>query len=69
MRSILHYSTHLCVLNVQFTLFSSEKTAAEAKKILEIKTELSKLDSELAADVAILRKEIEAASLEFLDVQ
>uniref|UniRef100_A0A0K8TSW2 RAB6-interacting golgin n=1 Tax=Tabanus bromius TaxID=304241 RepID=A0A0K8TSW2_TABBR len=47
----------------------SEKTAMEVKKIQEIKSELSKLDSDLAADVAILRKQIELASLQYSHVQ
>uniref|UniRef100_A0A182WLZ4 RAB6-interacting golgin n=1 Tax=Anopheles minimus TaxID=112268 RepID=A0A182WLZ4_9DIPT len=47
----------------------AQKTAAEASKIEEIKSELSKLDSELASDVAILRKQIDAASLHFSSVE
>ncbi|XP_052897358.1 RAB6-interacting golgin [Anopheles moucheti] len=47
----------------------AQKTAAEASKIQEIKSELSKLDSELASDVAILRKQIDAASLHFSSVE
>ncbi|XP_058067110.1 RAB6-interacting golgin [Anopheles bellator] len=47
----------------------AQKTAAEASKIQEIKSELTKLDSELAADVAILRKQIDAASLHFTNVE
>lgn len=49
--------------------FSSEKTAAEAKKLHEIKQELDKLDSELASDVAILRKQIELATIQYSSVQ
>lgn len=49
--------------------FSSEKTQAETKKLQEIKYELDKLDSELAADVAILRKQIETASLQFNNIE
>uniref|UniRef100_A0A182SEP2 RAB6-interacting golgin n=1 Tax=Anopheles maculatus TaxID=74869 RepID=A0A182SEP2_9DIPT len=47
----------------------AQKTAAEASKIQEIKSELSKLDSELASDVAILRKQIDAASMHFSNVE
>ncbi|XP_049542881.1 RAB6-interacting golgin [Anopheles darlingi] len=47
----------------------AQKTAAEATKIQEIKTELNKLDSELASDVAILRKQIDAASVHFTNVE
>ncbi|XP_055609044.1 RAB6-interacting golgin [Uranotaenia lowii] len=47
----------------------AQKTAAEANKIQEIKSELEKLDSELASDVAILRKQIDAASLHFSNVE
>ncbi|XP_058122063.1 RAB6-interacting golgin [Anopheles ziemanni] len=47
----------------------AQKTAAEASKIQEIKSELTKLDSELASDVAILRKQIDAASLHFSNVE
>lgn len=45
--------------------FRFEQTTAEAKKIAEVKEELQKLDAELAADVTILRKEIEAAALNY----
>uniref|UniRef100_A0A336MPQ7 RAB6-interacting golgin n=1 Tax=Culicoides sonorensis TaxID=179676 RepID=A0A336MPQ7_CULSO len=47
----------------------SQKTAAEAKKLEEIKTELAKLDTELAADVSILRKQIEQATIQYSNVQ
>lgn len=47
----------------------TQKTAAEVNKLQEIKTELSKLDSELANDVAILRKQIDNASLHFSNVE
>uniref|UniRef100_A0A182U7C9 RAB6-interacting golgin n=1 Tax=Anopheles melas TaxID=34690 RepID=A0A182U7C9_9DIPT len=47
----------------------AQKTAAEANKIQEIKSELTRLDSELASDVAILRKQIDAASLHFSNVE
>ncbi|EAT36128.1 AAEL011765-PA [Aedes aegypti] len=47
----------------------AQKTAAEANKLQEIKTELGKLDTELATDVAILRKQIDAASLHFSNVE
>lgn len=47
----------------------SQKTAQEAKKLEEVRKELNKLDSELAADVAILRKQIEVAAIQFSHVQ
>ncbi|XP_058835190.1 RAB6-interacting golgin [Topomyia yanbarensis] len=47
----------------------TQKTAAEASKLQEIKEELGRLDSELASDVAILRKQIDAASLHFSNVE
>lgn len=50
-------------------MYSIERTAAEAKRIAEVKEELSQLDKELAADVAILRKEIEAVSLQYANVE
>lgn len=43
----------------------AEKTQAEAKKLNEIKHALDLLDSELATDVSILRKQIESATLHF----
>lgn len=51
----------MCIIS----LFRFEQTTAEAKKIAEVKEELQKLDAELAADVTILRKEIEAAALNY----
>lgn len=53
----------------KFRYDSSQKTAAEAKKLEEIKYELSKLDTELASDVAILRKQIEQATIQYSNVQ
>lgn len=47
----------------------AEKTAAEAKKLQEVKMELEKLDSELASDVAILRKQIDLASYQYSNIQ
>ncbi|XP_055623207.1 RAB6-interacting golgin, partial [Toxorhynchites rutilus septentrionalis] len=47
----------------------AQKTAAEASKLQEIRTELAKLDTELASDVSILRKQIDAASLHFSNVE
>lgn len=46
-----------------------ERTAAESKRIAEVKEELTKLDSELATDVAILRKEIDAVSWQYSQIQ
>lgn len=45
--------------------FSFEQSIAEATKIARIREELDKLDQELAADVEILRKEIEAVTLQY----
>ncbi|XP_031618290.1 RAB6-interacting golgin [Contarinia nasturtii] len=42
-----------------------EQSIAEATKIAKIREELDKLDQELAADVEILRKEIEAVTLQY----
>jgi len=39
------------------------------KKLQDIKVELTKLDTELANDVAILRKQIDSASLQFMQMQ
>lgn len=47
----------------------TQKTAAEVKKIEEIKNELSKLDQDLAADVAILRKQIETACIHYSNIE
>lgn len=49
--------------------YSSQKTAAEARKIEEIKAELSKLDNDLAVDVALLRKQIETACINFANIE
>lgn len=46
-------------------MFRSEQTAAEAKKLQQIKDELAKMESDLVADVAILRKKIEKASIQY----
>lgn len=45
--------------------FSFEQSLAEATKIAKIREELEKLDQELAADVEILRREIEAVTLQY----
>lgn len=55
--------------NFKKTFFSSERTAAEAKKLQEIKRELNKLESELAADVSVLRKQIEDASVKYMNAE
>ncbi|XP_054734110.1 RAB6-interacting golgin-like isoform X2 [Anastrepha obliqua] len=47
----------------------SQKTAAEARKIAEIKQELAKLDNDLALDVSILRKQIDNACIYFSQVE
>ncbi|XP_030385301.1 RAB6-interacting golgin [Scaptodrosophila lebanonensis] len=47
----------------------TQKTAAESRKIEEIRHELSKLESDLAVDVALLRKQIDNASLHFATVE
>ena len=49
--------------------FSSKKTAAETRKIEEIKAELAKLDNDLAVDVALLRKQIDNACIHFANVE
>lgn len=48
-----------------FVAVSFEQSIAEATKIAKIREELEKLDQELAADVEILRKEIEAVTLQY----
>lgn len=48
-----------------FLVHRFEQSIAEATKIAKIREELDKLDQELAADVEILRKEIEAVTLQF----
>lgn len=52
-------------------LFSSrfEQSIAEAAKIAKIREELDKLDQELAVDVEILRKEIEAVSIQYTNTK
>lgn len=57
------------IILLETSVFRFERTAAEAKKIAEVKEELSKLDAELAADVAILRREIEAATIQYANTQ
>ncbi|XP_011180783.2 RAB6-interacting golgin [Zeugodacus cucurbitae] len=47
----------------------SQKTAAETRKIAEIKEELAKLDNDLALDVSILRKQIDNACIYFSQVE
>lgn len=47
----------------------SQKTAAETKKIEEIRIELSKLDNELATDVALLRKQIDSACIHYASIE
>ncbi|XP_067642561.1 RAB6-interacting golgin [Eurosta solidaginis] len=47
----------------------SQKTAAEARKISEIKQELAKLDNDLALDVSMLRKQIDNACILFSQVE
>lgn len=47
----------------------AEKTAAEARKLHEVKSELEKLDCELSNDVSILRKQIELASLQYFNIE
>ncbi|XP_036336363.1 RAB6-interacting golgin [Rhagoletis pomonella] len=47
----------------------SQKTAAETRKIAEIKQELAKLDDDLALDVSILRKQIDNACIYFSQVE
>ncbi|BFF98665.1 RAB6-interacting golgin [Drosophila madeirensis] len=47
----------------------TQKTAAESRKIEEIRHELSKLESDLAVDVAMLRKQIDNACIHFAYVE
>ncbi|XP_017059032.1 RAB6-interacting golgin [Drosophila ficusphila] len=47
----------------------TQKTAAESRKIEEIRHELSKLESDLAVDVAMLRKQIDNACIHFSNVE
>ncbi|KAH8319372.1 hypothetical protein KR067_005547 [Drosophila pandora] len=47
----------------------TQKTAAESRKIEEIRHELSKLESDLAVDVALLRKQIDNACIHFSTVE
>lgn len=49
--------------------FRSEKTTAEVRKIEDIRKELSKLDNDVAMDVAILRKQIDAACIHFTNIE
>lgn len=53
-----------------FLIFNRfEQSIAEATKIAKIREELDKLDQELAADVEILRKEIEAVTLQYTNTK
>ncbi|XP_017112042.1 RAB6-interacting golgin [Drosophila elegans] len=47
----------------------TQKSAAESRKIEEIRHELSKLESDLAVDVALLRKQIDNACIHFSNVE
>lgn len=49
--------------------FRFEQSIAEATKIARIREELDKLDQELATDVEILRKEIEAVTLQYTNTR
>lgn len=49
--------------------FRFEQSIAEATKIAKIREELDKLDQELATDVEILRKEIEAVTLQYTNTR
>lgn len=61
----MNNSMHFILGFWTFSFRSFEQTTAEAKRIAEVKGELQKLDAELAADVTILRKEIEAAAVNY----
>lgn len=50
-------------------IFRTKKTHAEARRLHQIEGELKKLDDQLITDVAILRDQIESASLEFMEAQ
>lgn len=47
----------------------TKRTEEEARKLKEIQNEFKKLDAMLSNDVSILRHQIEAASLEFMEAQ
>lgn len=47
----------------------TKKTHAEAQRLNQIEEELKKLDMQLSCDVAILRNQIELASLDFMEAQ
>lgn len=54
-----------CFAHLMHVSCSFEQSIAEATKIAKIREELDKLDQELAADVEILRKEIEAVTIQY----
>lgn len=56
-------------MKLQILFYSFEQSIAEATKIAKIRDELDKLDQELATDVEILRKEIEAVTLQYKNTQ
>lgn len=65
-------NTFLSISNLFFffLIFNRfEQSIAEATKITKIREELDKLDQELAADVEILRKEIEAVTLQYTNTK
>lgn len=47
----------------------TKQTQEEAKKLEEIQNEFKKLDANLSGDVKILRQQIDAASMEYMEVQ
>lgn len=57
------------LLLAQAVLDRERRTAAEVHRLERIKTELVRLDHILSSDVAILRREIEAASVEFNEAE
>lgn len=57
------------MLLAQAVLDRERRTAAEVHRLERIKAELAKLDHILSSDVAILRKEIEIATMEFNEAE
>ncbi|XP_003737274.1 RAB6-interacting golgin [Galendromus occidentalis] len=57
------------LLLAQAVLDRERRTVAEVHRLERIKTELARLDHILSSDVAILRREIEAASVEFNEAE
>lgn len=52
-----------------FCIHRKKQTHAEQLRLSMIQEELQKLDQRLSCDVSIIRDQIEAASLEFMEAQ